>query len=90
LVREEAALIAETIAFSDGDLGAYRKVRKRDKEQPARLTLARIHLKAARFTNDPFSTSLLAEGSRPQAIIASLETEAAADWPAPHQRCRTE
>ena len=74
----EAALIAETIAFSDGDLGAYRKVGERDKEQRRRTTnLARIRKKAARFANDPFALRLLAEGESAEGHYR--EAEAAAD-----------
>jgi tetratricopeptide (TPR) repeat protein len=74
----EAALIPETIAFSDDDLSAYRKVGARDKEQRRRTAnLARIREKTARFANDPFALHLLAESEAAESHYR--EAEAAAD-----------
>ncbi len=74
----EAALIPETIAFADDDLGTYRKAGARNEEQRRRAAnLARIREKAARFANDPFALRLLAESEAAGGHYR--EAEAAAD-----------
>jgi tetratricopeptide (TPR) repeat protein len=74
----EAALIPETIAFSDDDLSAYRKEGARERERALRdATLRRIRDKAARFAADPFALNLLAEAE--YAAGNHREAEAAAE-----------
>ncbi|MBW0007692.1 MAG: hypothetical protein JO335_08255 [Sphingomonas sp.] len=58
----EAAVIPETIAFSDFDMNAIRKTSERDQERKRRQTvLDHARAKAARFPNDPYVLYLLAE-----------------------------
>jgi tetratricopeptide (TPR) repeat protein len=74
----EAALIPETIAFSDDDLTAYRKAAERDHEQHRRDDILRsIRNKARLYPNDPFALYLLAQTEYSSGHYA--ESEAAAD-----------
>lgn len=74
----EAALIPETIAFSDDDLTAYRKAGERDHEQHRRNEiLQRIRDKVRLYPNDPFVLYLLAQVEYSSGHYA--ESEAAAD-----------
>ena len=58
----EAALIPETIAFSDTSLDAYRKAGDREDERKRRArVLERVREKVARYPNDPYALYLLAE-----------------------------
>jgi hypothetical protein len=58
----EAELIPETVAFSDYDLGWYRKDSLRERERKVRESLLeRIQRKAARFPGDPYALTLLME-----------------------------
>lgn len=58
----EAALIPETIAFSDDDLSGYRKAGEREHEQHRRdEILQRIRDKARVYPNDPYALYLLAQ-----------------------------
>ena len=61
----EAALIPETIAFSDDDLNAYRKAGERERERKRRIELLdRIRRAASIYGNDPFALYLLAEAEK--------------------------
>ena len=74
----EAAVIAETIAFQDDDLLAYRKPGARERERKRREeNLARIREKARRFPDDAAVHHLLAEAEYGGGHLA--EAEAAAD-----------
>jgi tetratricopeptide (TPR) repeat protein len=74
----EAALIPETIAFSDGDLTGYRKAGAREHEQHRRdENLQRIRDKARLYGNDPYALYLLAQAEYSSAHYA--QSEAAAD-----------
>jgi tetratricopeptide (TPR) repeat protein len=74
----EAALIPETIAFSDFPLSEVRKTDERDKEAKHRQeVLKHIRSKAAQFPNDPYALYLLAQVE--SAAGNSTEAEAAAD-----------
>ena len=58
----EAALIPETIAFSDFDLTEVRKEGDREQELKRRQKiLAHVSAKAAQFPNDPYALYLLAQ-----------------------------
>ena len=58
----EAALIPETIAYSDDDLSSYRKPAVRERQRAFReTTLAHIRAKEAQYPADPFALRLLAE-----------------------------
>jgi tetratricopeptide (TPR) repeat protein len=74
----EAALIPETIAFSDDDLTAYRKAGARDHEQHRRdEILERIREKVRYYSTDPFALYLLAQAEYSSGHYA--ESERAAD-----------
>ncbi|HEY1607513.1 MAG TPA: hypothetical protein VGF77_18145 [Allosphingosinicella sp.] len=74
----EAALIPETIAFSDDDLTAYRDPGERSHEQHRRdEILQRIRDKARFYANDPFALYLLAQTEFSAGHYK--ESEAAAD-----------
>jgi tetratricopeptide (TPR) repeat protein len=74
----EAALIPETIAFSDFSLSEIRKADERAKEEKRRESvLAHVRLKAARFPNDPYALYLL--GQFENASGNRAKAEAAAD-----------
>jgi len=61
----EAALIPETIAFSDFDLSEVRKDDVRDRERKRRATvLKRIEAKAALYPDDPVALVLLGNAER--------------------------
>ena len=70
----EADLIPETIAFSDVDLGWYRKESDRQRERGQRAaTLERIRAKAARYANDPYAQYLLVEAENASGNAAAAE-----------------
>jgi tetratricopeptide (TPR) repeat protein len=74
----EAALIPETIAFSDVSLDAYRKAGDREDEWKRRARiLERVREKVGRFPNDPYALYLLAEVENAEGNAA--QSEAAAD-----------
>jgi tetratricopeptide (TPR) repeat protein len=74
----EAALIPETIAFSDDDLGAYRKAGAREHEQQRREeVLQHIREKVRLYPGDAFALYLLAQAEYSSGHYA--ESEAAAD-----------
>jgi len=74
----EAALIPETIAFSDDDLLAYRKPGARQREENRRgAILERIRDKVRRYPSDPAALHLLAEAEYAGGHLA--EAEAATD-----------
>jgi tetratricopeptide (TPR) repeat protein len=74
----EAALIPETIAFSDDDLASYRKAGERDHEQHRRdEILQHIREKARLYPADPFALYLLAQAEYSAGHYA--QSEAAAD-----------
>jgi tetratricopeptide (TPR) repeat protein len=61
----EAALIPETIGFSDDDLNEIRKAGERERERARRAQLLqRIRQKAAQYANDPFALYLLAQAEK--------------------------
>lgn len=72
----EAALIPETIAFSDFSLSEVRKADERAREEKRRAAvLAHVRSKAAQYPNDPFALYLLAQfenaaGNRTQSQAA--------------------
>lgn len=73
----EAALIPETIAFSDFPLAEVRKAGDREKEEKRREeVLKHVRSKAAQFPNDPYALYLLAQienaaGNRSEARAAA-------------------
>lgn len=70
----EAALIPEVIAFRDDDLAAYKKDSRRERERGLReANLRKIREKVARFQNDPFALSLLAEAEKLHGSEAAAE-----------------
>jgi tetratricopeptide (TPR) repeat protein len=70
----EAALIPETIAFSDATLDAYRKDSAREEERQRRAqVLERVREKVARFPNDPYALYVLAEVENAQGNAAASE-----------------
>ncbi len=74
----EAALIPETIAFSDDDLSLYRKDEDRERERRQRAdVLKRIEAKTARFPDDP--TALVLLGQAEKAAGNDKAAEQAAD-----------
>jgi tetratricopeptide (TPR) repeat protein len=74
----EADLIPETVAYSDYDLGWYRKDSARESERRTRASLLeRIHREVAKFPNDPYALTLLMEAEN--ASGNSQAAEQAAD-----------
>ena len=74
----EAALIPDTIAFSDADLSEYRKPGERERERKRRQSmLERVRAKSAQYANDPYALYLLAEEE--DAIGSKQSAETAAD-----------
>jgi tetratricopeptide (TPR) repeat protein len=74
----EAALIPETIAFSDFPLSEVRKQGDREKEEKHREDVLRhVRSKAAQFPNDPYALYLL--GQFENAAGNKAEAEVAAD-----------
>jgi hypothetical protein len=70
----EAALIPETIAFNDDDLGLYRKASDREEERKRRArVLEQIRKKAALFTADPYPLYLLAEAENASGNAAAAQ-----------------
>jgi tetratricopeptide (TPR) repeat protein len=73
----EAALIPETVAFSDFDLGWIRKPGALEKEREQRTKLLeRIRRKAAQFASDPYALALLAEAENVAGNAAAAEAAA--------------
>lgn len=70
----EAAMIPETIAFSDEDLSLYRKDSDREHERRHRAeVLSHIRSKAAQYPNDPYALYLLAEAENTAGNPAAAE-----------------
>ena len=73
----EAALIPETIAFSDYDLSEVRKDEDRDRAKRQRAALLkRIESKAAQFPGDPTALMLLGQAERTAGNAAAAEQAA--------------
>jgi tetratricopeptide (TPR) repeat protein len=73
----EAALIPETIGFSDFDMKSIRKPADRDREIEHRQTvLAHTRTKAAQYPNDPYALYLLAEVENANGDKQAAETAA--------------
>lgn len=74
----EAALIPETIAFSDDELNLYRKAADRARQEKLRgENLARIREKARLYPTDPYALYLLGEA---ESVAGNMQAaEAAAD-----------
>jgi hypothetical protein len=71
----EAALIPETIAFSDFDMNSIRKPAERDQEREHRQTvLAHTRAKAAQYPNNPYALYLLAEAENANGSKQAAET----------------
>lgn len=70
----EAALIPETVAFNDFDLGWIRKAGAVEKERAQRARLLdRIRRKSAQFPSDPYALALLAEAENLAGNSAAAE-----------------